>query len=164
VEGVDDWDKSASFVGTAIPRRSTSSLGVMDALGQPSPRDRSLARWAGAFLGSSVLVTIGLVLLAGFASAPVLVVTAFPGKVLMSLIVATASIISAVVLARLGQPSPRYTRRLWRISLVANLIIVAILTSEFGVTIGLASCVMELVSIAFHVVALAMPTLAANDP
>jgi hypothetical protein len=27
--GVDDWDKSASFVASAIPRRSTVSLGTM---------------------------------------------------------------------------------------------------------------------------------------
>jgi hypothetical protein len=29
MEGVDDWDKSASFVAGATPRRSTSSLGPM---------------------------------------------------------------------------------------------------------------------------------------
>jgi hypothetical protein len=135
----------------------------MDASVQSAPKDRTLARWAGACLGSSALVVPGFVFLGLSASAPKLAATTYPGPLLISLIAVVAFIISAAALTRLGRGLPRDPRRLWRISLFSNLVIVVVVTLGFGL-MGFALCLMEMIAIVLHVVALVTPTRITHDP
>jgi len=59
-EGVNDWDKSASFHGKATPRRSTSSLGLkMPSIraAQPGDRERLLAIWLDSVRATHLFLT-----------------------------------------------------------------------------------------------------------
>jgi hypothetical protein len=89
--------------------------------------------------------------------------TTYPGPLLISLIAVVAFIISAAALTRLGRGLPRDPRRLWRISLFSNLVIVVVVTLGFGL-MGFALCLMEMIAIVLHVVALVTPTRITHDP
>jgi ammonia channel protein AmtB len=131
---------------------------------QPTSRDRALARWAGACLGGSALIGIALLLLAWFAANPGSAITTHPIAVAAAFVAAGAYILSLMALGRLAR---RHTtmepRRLWRVSLLCNLAILAIVVMALGAEIGLAICVMELVAIAVHVIAIAMPAAPTYD-
>jgi hypothetical protein len=135
----------------------------MDAPAQPAPKDRTLARWAAACLGGSALVAPAILFLGLSASSPKFAVASYPGPLLISLVAVVAFFTSGVALTRLGRGVPRDPRRLWRISLFSNLVIVVVLTIGFGL-IGFALCLMEMIAIVLHVVALATPTRITHNP
>jgi magnesium-transporting ATPase (P-type) len=105
----------------------------------------------------------GIVLLAFFAAAPVTAASKYPGAFVAFAIVFVAFVVSAVALTRLGRPTLGNTRRLWLISLISNLTIIAVVVIELGVKLGLALCMMELITIVLHVFALAAPPGSAQD-
>ena len=125
---------------------------------EPTSTDRALARWAGACLGASGLILIALVLVAWFAASPASAIRAYPIAVPAALVAAGAYIVSVVVLSRLTRPRTTVEpRRLWRVSLLCNSIIVAIVVMGAG-AVGLALCIMELAAIVLHVIAITKPS------
>ncbi len=147
---------------------STSPLGVMGHLLRQVPPDRPLAVWAGACLGGTALAGIAVFFLLALAHSPLGTMLAHPLATALIVGGATAYFISLGTLSRLGNAAVQSRRRLWYRSLVCNLIVVGIVVMSFGiyggldgVKIGLILCVMELIAIAFHVRALALPSLRA---
>lgn len=113
-------------------------------------RDRTLARWAGAFLGSSVLAGPALIFVGLAASAPRRAFANYPGPLLMLLVAVAALVVSAIALTRLGRGAPRVLRRLWRISLFCNVVIVGVIIFGFGFKAGVVLSIMELIAISIH--------------
>ena len=144
-------------------RRSASSLGVMDSHKRSASTDRKLARFAGAFLGSSILLVPALVFLGLSASEPKRAFANFPAPLLMLLVAVAAFIVSATALTRLERSALADRRRLWRISLLSNLVIVAMIILGFGLKAGAVLSIMEILAISIHVAALTLPVRFRND-
>jgi len=75
--------------------------------------------------------------------------------VLICAVLIAAFSISGIALTRLGRSTSKDPRRLWRISLGANLAIVGAIVLLVGLDTGLAVSIMGFVVIMLHVVALA---------
>jgi hypothetical protein len=88
-----------------------------------------------------------------------------PIAIALTTVAVIAYITSLTTLSRLGKPAIHLRRRqLWYRSLTCNLIVVGIVVSTFGanagldgIGLGLILCVMELIAIGLHVVALFRP-------
>ena len=125
---------------------------------EPSARDRALARWAGAFLSGSALIGLGLLVAALFAMNPLGTLSAHPVYVAAAVVAIVAFVKSFFALAQLvRQHTTVQPRRLWHISLLCNLAVVAIIVVAFGWEVGFALSLMELAAVALHVVALVKP-------
>jgi hypothetical protein len=140
----------------------------MDQLLRQGPPDRALAVWAGACLGGTALAGIAVFFLLALAHSPLGTVLAHPLATALTVVAATAYFISLGTLSRLGNAAVQSRRRLWYRSLICNLIVVGTVVTSFGiygglegVKVGLMLCVMELIAIALHVRALALPGLCA---
>jgi hypothetical protein len=130
----------------------------LDESPQAPTKDRQLARLAGACLGGSALLAPGLLFLLALASNPAVTITADPVASVSAMVVASAFFISVWALGRLARKATADPRRLWWTSLVCNLAIVAIIANAFGIKAGLIICIMEVLAIAIHIVALARRT------
>jgi hypothetical protein len=124
--------------------------------------------WAGACLGGTALAGIAVFFLLALAHSPLGTVLAHPLATALTVVAATAYFISLGTLSRLGNAAVQSRRRLWYRSLICNLIVVGTVVTSFGiygglegVKVGLMLCVMELIAIALHVRALALPGLCA---
>jgi drug/metabolite transporter superfamily protein YnfA len=123
-------------------------------------RDRSLARWAAPLLGESALILcFPFVLRVLSASRGVLSVPIEAAAVGAVVVAFGGSFTALSILATESVDEPR---RLWLKSLFCNLLIFAVVVSVFGVKMGLAICVLELIVIALHVVALVSHPLPSN--
>jgi hypothetical protein len=74
-----------------------------------------------------------------------------------------AFIVSATALTRPNRVAPGNTLRLWRISLLSNLAIVAMIIIGFGLKTGVLLSSMEILAISIHVIALALPVRFGHD-
>jgi amino acid transporter len=126
--------------------------------GGSTTRDRSLARRAGACLAGTMLIQLGAFLLFFFAMASARFISAHAVAVAMAAVAVAAYFTSVIALARIQRRTTAEPRRLWRLSLACNIAIVAILVVGFGVQLGLILCIMEIVAIALHLIALTTST------
>ncbi len=101
-----------------------------------------------------MLIQVGAFLLFFFAMASVRFLAAHAIAVAMALVAVVAYFTSFAALARIQRRPRAEPRRLWRLSLACNVAIVAVLVAGFGVQVGLVLCIMELVAIGLHIVAL----------
>jgi hypothetical protein len=145
---------------------STSPLGVMDQPLRQVPPDRSLAVWAGAWLGGTMLIGVALMLLALLAASPVAMVLAHPLITVLAAAAAVAFVASLKALGQLRYAFVQARRRLWYRSLICNVIVVAIVVGLLGakggligIKLGLVLCLMELIAIVLHLAALSLPSV-----
>jgi hypothetical protein len=130
------------------------------------PPDRILAVWAGACLGGTMLIGVALLLLALLAASPAATVLAHPLTTVLVTAAAVAFFASLNALGRLRSAAVQARRRLWYRSLISNVIVVAIVVGLLGaeggligVKVALALCLIELITIVLHLVALSLPGL-----
>jgi hypothetical protein len=88
-------------------------------------------------------------------ASPVFAVNNRLGVALICAVLVAAFFISGIALMRLGRPTSKDPRRLWRISLGANVTIVGAIVLLVGLETGLVLSIMEFVVIMLHVAALA---------
>ena len=139
----------------------------MDQLIRAAPRDRYLAVWAGACLGGTALTGVAMFLLLAAALSPREAVFDHPVATVLTATAVIAFFTSLITLSRLGKAASDLRRRnLWYRSLICNLVVVGIVIAAFatikglaGIKVGLALCVMELIAIALHIVALSLPSV-----
>jgi hypothetical protein len=113
-----------------------------------------------------MLIAVALLLLALLAASPVTTVLAHPLTNVLVAAAAVAFVASLNALGRLRYAAAQGRRQLWYRSLICNAIVVAIVIGLcgtkgglLGVKVGLALCLMELIAIMLHVVALSLPSL-----
>ena len=148
--------RSTLLHGKTARNRSVQTFGVMNEHFQTTALDQSLARWAGACLGGSVLVGLGFLAILVFAADALSTITAHPVAVAATVAAACAFAKSCSVLAQLTRGRTTVDpRRLWLVSLLCNLTIVSIVVAGLGLGLGLAFSLMELMAIALHIVAIA---------
>ena len=119
-----------------------------------SLRDRALARWAGSLLSGSMVFLAGALVLMFGGSEPTSPIHGPLPTTTAMLLALTGYVTSLRCLAKLQRPNAADPRRLWTISLAANIVVVLIFIVAVGVTAGLLVCLLELVAIALHVAAL----------
>jgi len=141
----------------------------MDQLSRKPPPDRWLAVAAGACLGGTLLAAIAVLLVLAAAQSLLTEVIEHPVVTALAIAATIAYLISLATLSRLGKPATYLRRRqLWYRSLVCNLIIVGIVVGAFGlhgglggIALGLILCLMELIAVVLHVVALSLSSVRA---
>jgi nitrate reductase gamma subunit len=136
----------------------------MDNTWQTTPKDRFLAHCGAGCIGGSMLITLGFVFVLLFATNPAAALRDHPVGVLLTIAAAAAFVTSAASLSQLRRRSTAVEpRRLWRVSLLCHLGILAIAVIGFGVTLGVVLGIIEVICVGIHIFALAATPVPADD-
>lgn len=146
----------------AITVGSIDGSTVMQKRYEPTRKDQFLASCATGCIAGSALLTFGMMFAVVFFMSPALMLRDHPTGLFFVIAGAVAWVRSALNLGKLRRGSTTVEpQHLWRVSLWCNLGILVATVFFFGV-VGLALGIMELIAVAIHIYALAVPRSGAD--
>jgi hypothetical protein len=151
------------FGAEKTARRSASPLDAVDLRLRSTLLDRFLPRLAVACLSASMVFLCAFVVLVALAATQLRLT---PSVVLAALVITGAFVVSGRALSTLARRSTPDEPRLWKLSLLANIVVVATTASVIGVQPAVVVCIPELAGVAIHVIALValpVPQPASNN-